>query len=759
MSSCIKLKFDPAAYEAALADSMWVYIWEDMDEPGYCKFGERWVFAGQNPVKECQQRAYESQAVRKDRAKDGKIVLVAIFDVTVIAKSTGRYYMKSRVDDMLREFIGYRKGSTGEMHRLSAQDMKGRVATLIHSYGQSLMPAVLSTKQYEIAGEILESFDSGNQVILANLCARFGKTIWSGAVSLEANAKLTIVASYVKTVFTSFGNDLKMFEQFADVVHVDTGDDDYRAQITKARRQGKKVFAYLSLCNGSKRQSRINFLFKVPGKKMLVIDEADFGAHKKNQADVLLKKVNKDPKVKVIIMTGTNGDRAITYWSIDDAINVTYPELLIQKHADDWDRKLYYLDHFSLSYERDLLVPDFACYQMDLSGLVQAAIDAGECGKEFILLPSWSKFGAYPVKSKGFFTRTLQAVFLGQGNHDELNIDFQAGFNPKPRVAMMFVSAHNHQMDQIDSIANEALSGYIVITLSGARKYFGKKITQRNCQKIVSEVVEVAQKEGKPVLIITNIMAQRSFSIPEITELYLAYDKGEIGSTIQKMSRTLTPGDVDKSAKIVSLSFDANRDDKFDAMILETAVEYKKRNKMNSTADALRTVLSTIDIFACKPDGAVLINKDTYLEEAMARDSLSRVLGKSVHIELADDDIITALAEGNSDYIRAVRQEITQHGKRGIQLKNRGPNIMRDFTAQKKLAKAREVIVTILENLGDLIEYAGTPNMVDAFKVIEKDKLAQRGINDDFGVSHEVVAYLFESGIISQTHVELMYDV
>jgi len=460
-------------------------------------------------------------------------------------------------------------------------------------------------------------------------------------------------------------------------------------------------------------------------------------------------------------MTGTNGDRAVTHWNIDDTINVTYPELIIQKNAtiaeSDWNKEFVHLSHFLIGTDRDLLAPSFGCYQMDLSGPVQAAIDAGECGEEFELLPCWSKFAAYPIKSKGFFSRVLQAVFLGQGNFDELNIDLQGPMTEKPRVAMMFVSAHNKQMDQIDMIANESLAGYEIVTLSGGRKYYGKKMTQRNVQSIVSEVVEQAKESRKPVLIISNLMGQRSFSIPEITELYLAYDKGEMGATIQKMSRTLTPGDPDKVAKIVSLSFDANRDDKFDAMVLETAVEFKTRNNVASTADALRTVLSTIDIFACTKEGAVPMNKDEYLELAMARKGISRVLGKTVKLELADPEIIIALAQGNSDVIKAARQEITTHGKRGAP-KKRGTPTKRDLAAQKQMAKAREVVVTILENLGLLIEYTNKMNMVEAFKIVEKDLDAQEGIEYSFGVSHDVVGYLFESGIINQTHVELMYD-
>jgi len=310
---------------------MYCYLWEEVDHPGECKFGERWVFAGQDPEKECRKRIRESLGVRKDIFDQGAVRIVALWDVSDAAKAAGRYYQRSRMDDYLREQIGYRKGSTGEIHKLHGDDMKLRVNKLLAKLGQPLIPAGLSTKQYEVAEEAIRLFGSGARVVLAELCARFGKTIWSGAVAVEQGADLVIVASYVKTVFTSFATDLTSFQQFANYAHIDTADADYQEQIEAALANGKKVFAYLSLANGSKRQERIDYLFDNKIEKLLIVDEADFGAHQIKQAQPLIDKI--DETVYTIIMTGTNADRAATHWPVDSIVSVTYPELLIQKKA------------------------------------------------------------------------------------------------------------------------------------------------------------------------------------------------------------------------------------------------------------------------------------------------------------------------------------------------------------------------------------------------------------------------------------------
>jgi hypothetical protein len=417
------------------------------------------------------------------------------------------------------------------------------------------------------------------------------------------------------------------------------------------------------------------------------------------------------------------------------------------------------LKNFKINTKRDLLVPDFACYQMNLQGPAQAAIDAGQVSDDFKELPSWSKFAAHPEKSRGFFSRVLEALFKGQGGFDELNVNLQTENWSGVRVAMMFVSANNAQMDMIDTIASETLDAWRIVTLTGSRKHNGKKITNKNCQKIVAEIVEQAQKDNKSVLIISNNLGQRSFSIPEITELYLAYDAGEMGATLQKMSRTLTPGDINKVGRIFSLSFDPNRDDKFDAMVIETAVNIKRRKGMNSLAEALRTVLSTVDIFNCTKDGAVAMDKDTYLAAALARKAVSRVLGKTINLAQCSGDVLSAIANGNVDYLRNKKQEKTAKGQtRDVKQQRNGSGQNNEKSDAKLIAKAREVVVTILENLDVIIYGTGCKILKDAMDIIRNDVEYQACVEEEFGVGYAVIEYLFDNEIIKQEHAELLYD-
>jgi len=315
-------------------DRMICYLWYERDKPNEAKFGERWVFAGQDPEKEVWKRIKNSVGVRKDLIRDGTIQLECIWDVTEYAKKVDRYYIHGKVDDQIRPSIGFRKGSTGEVHELSAAEIKTKVNKVLAKLGQTLPAAGLSQNQHDAAMNVLTAIYQGSRTIVAELCARFGKTIWSGAMIRETNADLTVVASYVLTSFASFEKDLTSFEQFKDLVLIDTANDDYQAVVSAGLAAGKQVVALLSMCSGSNRQKKIDFLFKQDCARLILVDEADFGVHRANQSQPLIKA--RGDRDVVVLMTGTNGDKAAGTWAVDHYVSVTYPELLIEKRLNEF---------------------------------------------------------------------------------------------------------------------------------------------------------------------------------------------------------------------------------------------------------------------------------------------------------------------------------------------------------------------------------------------------------------------------------------
>lgn len=312
-------------------DRMFCYLWYDVGFPDQCKFGERFVKADQDPWIECTKRMRSDAGSSKGRVDRGQRVLFHIWDVSVLAEREGRNHTGGHMDDWLRKQIGFVQDGDREFHTLHHEDMLVRVNKLLVKLGQPLVEADLSTLQYITAEEVLDFYSGGSKIVLASLCARFGKTIWSSFVGLELEAEIIVVATYVKTVITSFMGDITKFQQFADYDHIEASDDDAEEQLAASLASGRRAFIYLSMANGSKRQDRIDFIFDRPEKKMLIVDEADFGVHRDNQAIPLVDK--SDQIDYILLMTGTNADRAVTHWKADNIVSVTYPELLMQKKA------------------------------------------------------------------------------------------------------------------------------------------------------------------------------------------------------------------------------------------------------------------------------------------------------------------------------------------------------------------------------------------------------------------------------------------
>jgi len=415
------------------------------------------------------------------------------------------------------------------------------------------------------------------------------------------------------------------------------------------------------------------------------------------------------------------------------------------------------LKYFQVDPSRHQLYVDVEFYQMNISSVVEIARTAEPEAfvEDEIFLPSWSKFAANPVKAKGFFTNMLQAVFEGKGGDDSLNVDYQTGRRAKEgiKVAMMFLpgSTTNANLEEIIPIAEQALKGFAIVPV------YGGEMSNATAEKRVKERIEQAEELGQHVLIISAGMAQRSFSIPQITELYLAYDTGDNGATIQKMSRTLTPHTAGKVGRVVSLSFDPNRDDKFDSIMIETAQNYKRNHKIPDLKQALRDVLKTVDIFRCQADGAVKIEVDNYLEEALARKSIDRLIGKVAPVRELSREEISALASGNVDVFRAAQQQAAARGKTRANSPKKSKGIDRTDASEKELARAREMIVTIAQNI-DIIKFYGGDTIEDAFALMDQDgDDIQDEVTKQFGVPYEMIRELVLTNFINRDLIDLKF--
>ncbi len=413
------------------------------------------------------------------------------------------------------------------------------------------------------------------------------------------------------------------------------------------------------------------------------------------------------------------------------------------------------LKFFQKDTNRDKVYASVEGYQLDLRPVVNKAKQLHDNVDE---LPSWAKFAANPKKGKGWYVTLIEGMFNGKHNlygvDIERLVDSTDSELSNRRVAMMFFPDNTKVecLNVIRNITQNILGGWEVIDLNSN--------TVKNGGECESKVDDIINSTNKNVLIISAKMAQRSFSEELIDELYLAYDKGQDGATIQKMSRALTSNSSDKVARIFSLSFDPNRDDKLDTMVFQAALNQVEKKGKCDIREELKRVYNSIDIFSCSDKGeSIKLEVDEYVKQALDKKGISRVMGKKSDLTLLTKTQIQALLDGNIDYLRNEMKERAEMGN----TKDSKPKVS-DLPKSEKpsdndIEKVREVIISMIEH-SDVIMLAaknkGAKNITEALGVFEQNKWTPI-LEDEFGVKYEVVKYLFTMGIIKSEWVNLLH--
>jgi hypothetical protein len=251
--------------------------------------------------------------------------------------------------------------------------------------------------------------------------------------------------------------------------------------------------------------------------------------------------------------------------------------------------------------------------------------------------PSWIKIWDRPLSNKAFVGKLLQSLTGEDSLRPELNL---SEMTQEPiDCFMLLVSANKKEMGDLGRIAEREIPNWHVKILNG--DYTNNRDAEKETKREINEA-RIAGKKG--VVIIANQMGSRSYSIPEIQATVIAYDRGSVDATMQKVSRCLTPGTTfDGSIKeyghIVDLSFDPNRAENIERLILEEAIQIQRGDNTDFTS-AVRYVLSSVDLFK--------MNEFGYAEE-VSEEAMFGILGNNDNLLKVADvavDIMAAIESG-----------------------------------------------------------------------------------------------------------------
>jgi hypothetical protein len=461
--------------------------------------------------------------------------------------------------------------------------------------------------------------------IIANLCPRFGKTIWSlmlfNAITKKYGNRVMLLPAYWLSVHSSFINELNDYDDFLDIVQIDVNNPNAEAQATDALAAGQRILVPMSLHGDLEEwKSKHTWIANIPNSDVFSFaDEGDFGTHTENQVaklDYIFNTAAKPTLGKFVRVyaSGTNVQRlARCSPDIDGVIYTAYSELE--------------------QTETDIIRRKFFCTQVD--GLKQEVEALDEK-----IQPSWIKVWDRPLANKAFVGKLLQSLTGEDSLRPELNLSEMSGETVD--CFMLLVSANNKEMKQIYEIAEREIPEWHVKVLNG--DFTNNRDAEYETKREINEA-RIAGKKG--VVIIANQMGSRSYSIPEIQATVIAYDRGSVDATMQKVSRCLTPGktyngQVKTHGHIVDLSFDPNRAENIERLILEEAIQIQRSDETDFTS-AVRYVLTSVDLFK--------MNEFGYAEEVTEED-MFKILGDNDNLLRVADvavDITAAVQSGLFD--------------------------------------------------------------------------------------------------------------
>lgn len=178
--------------------------------------------------------------------------------------------------------------------------------------------------QIEVLEWIGNQIATGKKSIMAELAARFGKTLLYLVLHHLLEHRVMVVCSYYLSSFNSFKDEFYRYVLFEDWIFLDASSEDFEQKYTEALNTNFKIVVFASLC-GSSNVDKNSSLLKDFDSKFVVTDEADYGAHTPRSTEILNKIVGDSVHIRT---TGTDSDRASRAETPDAFIDYSYPDML-----------------------------------------------------------------------------------------------------------------------------------------------------------------------------------------------------------------------------------------------------------------------------------------------------------------------------------------------------------------------------------------------------------------------------------------------
>ena len=376
------------------------------------------------------------------------------------------------------------------------------------------------------------------------------------------------------------------------------------------------------------------------------------------------------------------------------------------------------------------------------------------------IMPSWPKVWGRPLVNQVFIEQLLKSLTGKEEFRAELNLSHMIGRHVD--CFMLLVSANNKEMGEIAEIARRSIPDWHIKILNG--DYTTNKKAEDETIKEINEA-RIAGKKG--ILIIANQMGSRSYGVSEIQATVIAYDRGSIDATQQKVSRCLDPGKLyDGSDKefgaIVDLSFDPNRSENIERLILEEAIQVHRSGEVDDFSKAVKYVLSSINVFKMNAFGYTeAVTEEDFFKVYSDNETMLRVADISVDIEgVVETGMFDILFNVNADgkgkkdkklvVSPGVKNTVTVGGDKKEKNK-KDPDIKKKEQIINDAIRALNMSATSVYNLANSGE-----SYRECLGIIKNDKMLDKEFIELFGVTADNVLTILDQRILNEAILDVI---
>jgi hypothetical protein len=481
-----------------------------------------------------------------------------------------------------------------------------------------------------VNAEILKRWD-GEQTIIQplNLAARFGKTLQALSLFKDSGLEVMVVAAHWLAANNSFIKTINArFDIAADITVIKPDYDAFKAAIDK----GQRVLIDVSLhTDAEKIDPRLTAALNVY-KKLIYIDEADFGAWTKSSRETAAQFIDSGINL-VCVATGTNIDRALigSKGNLQEPITVSYLDLVEAKRGEG---KLFQPAGFcsddpqkwmdTLSDIVDVGVLNLGI-QTELKDELNALTDERR--------PNMPKI--FAKRNSHLQRRMIQVLLFDELFGADVFGMYNTQYEPiEHPAAMMFIPGTKADVNNIVKMGMAIAPHYNWIALHGDD--YNNRIAE-------DAVIDAIENNGKErTVIVSCSMGARSFSVPNIVAVINCKDGGSVGTAVQQASRCFTPGCGKTHGLIVNFGFNVERTSEFENDLISSAIAQDPSNSDN----AVRRVYALADFFKKDSEGYMIQwTEGDYLQYVTSVENLNNIAKATIDIDglLSDIDLLEIL--------------------------------------------------------------------------------------------------------------------